>query len=97
WNLNISSSAFAGPGATTVAAGALGYAPVGTTLFDGITAGAAKLAGEGTFGVLAQGNAGSATGEFEGAVINTNLTFKAPINAAKGVHTGTLTLDLVSK
>lgn len=97
WNLNISSTAFTGPGATTVAAAALGYAPVGTTLFDGITAGVAKLAGEGTFGVLAEGAAGSATGEFEGAVIDTNLTFKAPINAAKGVHTATLTLDLVSK
>ncbi|MFE7846306.1 hypothetical protein ACFUTX_14050 [Microbacterium sp. NPDC057407] len=97
WNLNISSSAFAGPGSTTVPAAALGYAPVGTTLFQGITAGAPKLAGEGSFGVLAEGAAGSSTGEFEGAVIDTNLTFKAPINAAKGVHTATLTLDLVSK
>lgn len=97
WNLNITSSAFAGPGATSVPANALGYAPVGTTLVGGITAGAAKLAGEGTFGVLATADAGSATGEFEPVVIDTNLTFKAPINAAKGVHTAVLTLDLVSK
>lgn len=97
WNLNITSSSFVGPGATTVPAVALGYAPVGTTLFSGISAGAAKIAGEGSFGVLAEGAAGSATGEFEGAVIDTNLTFKAPINASKGVHTAVLTLDLVSK
>lgn len=97
WNLNITSSAFTGPGATTVEANALGYAPVGTTLFPGITAGAPKLAGEGTFGVLAEGAPGSATGEFEGAVVDTELTFKAPINAAKGVHNAVLTLDLVSK
>ncbi|WP_167040819.1 hypothetical protein [Salinibacterium sp. ZJ454] len=97
WNLNITSSAFTGPGATSVPANALGYAPVGTTLVGGITAGAAKLAGEGTFGVLATADAGSATGEFEPVVIDTNLTFKAPINAAKGVHTAVLTLDLVSK
>lgn len=97
WNLNITSSDFAGPGGTTVAANALGYAPVGTTLVDGITAGAPKAAGEGTFGVLATADAGSATGEFEPVVIDTDLTFKAPINAAKGVHTGVLTLDLVSK
>ncbi|NLP84700.1 hypothetical protein HF576_12640 [Microbacterium sp. CFH 90308] len=97
WNLNITSSAFTGPGATTVEASALGYAPVGTTLFPGITAGAPKLAGEGTFGVLAEGAPGSATGEFEGAVVDTELTFKAPINAAKGVHNAVLTLDLVSK
>ncbi len=97
WNLNITSSVFTGAGATTVAANALGYAPVGTTLVNGITAGAAKLAGEGTFGVLATADAGSATGEFEPVVIDTDLTFKAPINAAKGVHTAVLTLDLVSK
>lgn len=97
WNLNVSATAFTGPGATTVPATALGYAPTGTALFPGITAGAAKSAGEGAFGVLAEGAAGSATGEFDGAVIDTNLTFKAPINAAKGVHTATLTLDLVSK
>jgi hypothetical protein len=97
WNLNITSSAFAGPGDTTVAASALGYAPVGTTLVSGITVGAAKLAGEGTFGVLATADAGSATGEFEPVVIDTDLTFKAPINAAKGTHTAVLTLDLVSK
>lgn len=97
WNLNISSTAFAGPNGTTVAATALGYSPVGTKLVPGVTAGAAKVAGEGSFGVLAEGAAGSATGEFEGAVIDTNLTFKAPVNAAKGVHTATLTLDLVSK
>jgi hypothetical protein len=97
WNLNISAAAFQGAGATTVAATALGYSPVGVFLPAGITLGANKLAGEGAFGVLAEGAAGSATGEFEGAVVNTNLTFKAPVNAAKGVHTSTLTLDLVSK
>lgn len=97
WNLNISAAAFQGAGATTVAATALGYSPVGVSLPAGVTLGADKLAGEGSFGILAQGAAGSATGEFEGAVVNTNLTFKAPVNAAKGVHTSTLTLDLVSK
>lgn len=97
WNLNISAAPFQGAGATTVAATALGYGPVGTYLPVGVTLGADKLAGEGTFGVLAEGAVGSGTGEFEGAVIDTNLTFKAPINAAKGVHTSTLTLDLVSK
>ena len=30
-------------------------------------------------------------------MLDTNLTFKAPINAAKGVHNVTLTLDLISK
>jgi hypothetical protein len=97
WNLNINSTAFTGPNSSSIAATALGYAPTGTALPAGITAGAAKLAGEGAFGVLAEGAVNSATGEFDGAVINTNLTFKAPVNAAKGTHTATLTLDLVSK
>ncbi len=49
-----------------------------------------------SFGKIAEGAAGASTAEV-GAVLDTNLTFKAPINAAKGVHTSTLTLDLVSK
>ncbi|GAA1757840.1 hypothetical protein [Agromyces humatus] len=96
WNLNVTAADFAGPGSTTVAKSALGYAPVGVALTEGVTVGASKLAGEGAFGVLAEGAVGSSTAEV-GAVLDTNLTFKAPINAAKGAHTSTLTLDLVSK
>lgn len=96
WNLNVTAADFTGPGATTVAKTALGYTPVGIALTDGVTLGAAKAAGAGVFGVLAEGAVGSSTAEI-GAVLDTNLTFKAPINAAKGTHTSTLTLDLVSK
>lgn len=96
WNLNVNAADFAGAGNTTVAKTALGYSPVGVALTDGVTLGAAKVAGGGVFGVLAEGAAGSSTAEV-GAVLDTNLTFKAPINAAKGVHTSTLTLDLISK
>ncbi|WP_022892660.1 hypothetical protein [Agromyces subbeticus] len=96
WNLNVTAADFAGAGNTTVAKNALGYAPRAVALTDGVTLGAAKAAGAGAFGVLAEGIAGSSTAEV-GAVLDTDLTFKAPINAAKGVHTSTLTLDLVSK
>lgn len=96
WSLNVTAADFAGAGNTTVAKTALGYAPRAVALTGGVTVGAAKLAGEGAFGVLAEGAVGSSTAEV-GAVLDTDLTFKAPINAAKGVHTSTLTLDLVSK
>lgn len=96
WNLNVTAADFAGAGNTTVAKNALGYAPRAVALTAGVTLGAAKAAGAGAFGVLAEGIAGSSTAEV-GAVLDTDLTFKAPINAAKGVHTSTLTLDLVSK
>ena len=96
WNLNVTAADFAGAGGTSVPANALGYSPVGVALTQGVTVGAAKIAGEGVFGKLAEGSVGSSTAEV-GAVLDTNLTFKAPINAAKGVHTSTLTLDLISK
>lgn len=96
WNLNVTAADFAGAGNTTVAKTALGYAPRAVALTEGVTVGAAKPAGEGSFGVLAEGAVGSSTAEV-GAVLDTDLTFKAPINAAKGTHTSTLTLDLVSK
>ena len=96
WNLNVTAADFAGAGNTTVAKTALGYSPRAVALTSGVSLGAAKAAGAGVFGVLAEGAAGSSTAEV-GAVLDTDLTFKAPINAAKGVHTSTLTLDLVSK
>ncbi len=97
WNLNISATAFTGPGGATIASTALGYTPAasgGTQ--DGVTLGTAKTAGGGAFGVLASGAANSSTTE-DGAIFNTDLTFKAPVDAAKGTYHSTLTLDLVSK
>lgn len=96
WNLNVTATDFAGPANSVVSKDALGYAPVAVALTPGVTLGAAKTAGSGVFGIIAEGAVGSSTADV-GAVLNTNLTFKAPINAVKGVHTSTLTLDLVSK
>ena len=97
WNLNVSATAFTGPNSATIANTALGYAPVaagGTQ--TGVTLGAAKVAGEGAFGVLVSGAANTSTTE-GGALFDTNLTFKAPVDAVKGTYNSTLTLDLVSK
>ncbi|WP_448811388.1 hypothetical protein [Agromyces bauzanensis] len=96
WNLNVNATDFAGPANSVVSKDALGYAPVAVALTPGVTLGAAKTAGSGVFGIIAEGAVGSSTADV-GAVLNTSLTFKAPINAVKGVHTSTLTLDLVSK
>ena len=97
WNVNTRVADFAGANNATIPATALGYKPVAAGgVQDGVTLGAAKPAGEGSFGILVSGAAGSGTTE-EGARFNADLTFKVPVDAARGTYTSTLTLDLVSK
>ena len=97
WNLNVTASDFTGPNGAKIDKAALGYAPVvaGVTQ-DGVTLGAAKVAGAGSFGKLVDGAVNSSTTE-DGAVFDAKLTFKAPAAAVKGAYNSTLTLDLVSK
>ena len=97
WNLNVSSTAFTGPNNATIANTALGYAvkAAGGTQ-TGVTLGAVKQAGAGSFGVLVEGAPNATTTE-GGAQFDADLTFKAPIDAVKGAYKATLTLDLVSK
>lgn len=95
WSVNTTVANFTGAG--SIPATALGYAPAAAGgIQTGVTLGAAKLAGEGSFGVLVEGAAGSSTAE-EGAHFDADLTFKAPIDAVRGTYNSTLTLDLVSK
>ena len=96
WDLNVSANDFVS-GTNTISKAALGYSPVAvSTLPTGVTLGAAKLAGAGTFGVVASGAAGSSTTE-AGLAFNLDLTFKSPVDAAVGTYTSTVSLDLVSK
>lgn len=102
WDVNVSASDFTGQEATNsghvIPAVQLGYAGLAAGgVQDGVTVNPApKLAGEGVFGTLASGAPNSSTTE-EGAHFDADLTFKAPIDAKKGVYNSTLTLTLVSK
>lgn len=97
WDLNAKAADFAGPNAAKIGGLALGYAPSAvSTLPTGVSLGTAKAAGGGAFGAIASGAAGSATTE-AGSAFDLALSFKAPVDAAKGQYTSTLTLDLVSK
>lgn len=97
WNLAVNATAFAGANNATIANTALGYKAVAAGGNQtGVSLGAVKVAGAGSFGLLAEGAPNSTTTE-AGAQFNADLTFKAPVDAAKGAYNSTLTLDLVSK
>jgi len=98
WTLKADASDFTS-GSNTIAKSALGIAPnIVSGVTDGITLGAAQVAGSASYPVatLAQAAAGYGTLAV-GTSLNADLTFKAPNNAVSGTYTSTLTLTLASK
>ncbi|MEN2737828.1 hypothetical protein ABCS02_08565 [Microbacterium sp. X-17] len=86
-------------GANTIPNSAFGIAPsIVDGVSDGITLGAAQVAGSASYPVakIAEAAPGSSTLAV-GTDLNANLTFKAPNNALSGTYTSTLTLTLTSK
>lgn len=96
WELSVVASDFLS-GEHRIAATALGYAPIGLSqLPTGVTLGAAKAAGAGTFGPIVMGEPSSTTTAL-GIDLNLNFTFVPPEGAAAGTYLSTVSLDLVSK
>ncbi|KQR92766.1 MULTISPECIES: hypothetical protein [Microbacterium] len=98
WTLKADATDFTS-GSNTIAKSALGIAPaIVSGVTDGITLGAAQVAGSASYPVatLAQATAGYGTLAV-GTSLNADLTFKAPNNAVSGTYTSTLTLTLASK
>ncbi|WP_341578147.1 hypothetical protein [Microbacterium schleiferi] len=95
WSVNVSANDFAGPSGATISKDQLGYV---ATVVGGNSAGSAptagKTAGAGAFGSALAATTGNGTAA-TGANYDLNLSFLAPVSAAAGSYTSSVTLTLV--
>lgn len=95
WSVNVSANDFTGPSGATISKDQLGYV---ATVVGGNSAGSAptagKTAGAGAFGSALAATTGNGTAA-TGANYDLNLSFLAPVSAAAGSYTSSVTLTLV--